>query len=187
MYTFCATEKAAAKQQQFQDALLRAMKYHAYSEITVTQLCKEAGLSRKTFYRLFGCKEDVLCALIDSALLRYDSLRPAESSLEVHMHRMFSYWKEQAPLLDALGRNHQNALLIERGLIHLSGENSNAAHYLNVENIPNQREALLFFLSGVLGLVIYWHHTGFSRSVEEMAAIAGQLLTHPPLSLPNII
>jgi AcrR family transcriptional regulator len=42
------------------DALLILMTNHVYSEITITQICQEAKLSRKTFYRLFKTKDDII-------------------------------------------------------------------------------------------------------------------------------
>ena len=41
-------------------ALLKVMEIYSYNEITVTQITQEAGLSRKTFYRHFNDKEQVL-------------------------------------------------------------------------------------------------------------------------------
>ena len=47
-------------------AMLEVMKIYSYDEITVTQITQEAGLSRKTFYRHFNDKEQVLKYLFDS-------------------------------------------------------------------------------------------------------------------------
>lgn len=41
-------------------ALLKVMKIYDYKEITVTQITQEAGVSRKTFYRHFSDKDEVL-------------------------------------------------------------------------------------------------------------------------------
>ena len=76
MYRKCTTEKAALQQRRFQHALLQAMQQLPYPEITVTALCSQTGLSRKTFYRLFENKDDVLNALIDQA----EALKPTEDS-----------------------------------------------------------------------------------------------------------
>ena len=50
---------------KFAEALFGLMKVYQYSEITVTQLAQEAQLSRKTFYRLFNDKDDVLSLLFE--------------------------------------------------------------------------------------------------------------------------
>lgn len=41
-------------------ALLVIMEQYDFKEITITQLSQEAGLSRKTFYRLFKDKEELI-------------------------------------------------------------------------------------------------------------------------------
>lgn len=41
-------------------ALLIVMEQYDFKEITITQLSQEAGLSRKTFYRLFKDKEELI-------------------------------------------------------------------------------------------------------------------------------
>ena len=76
MYTRCTTEKSAAQQALLEKTLLQTMAQQPYSEISVSFLCEEAGLSRKTFYRLFNNKDDVLTALIDHTLIRYMAYHP---------------------------------------------------------------------------------------------------------------
>ncbi len=53
------------------DALLRLMEKHPYEEITVKQIALEAKLVRKTFYRNFDSKEDVLEAILDILVSEY--------------------------------------------------------------------------------------------------------------------
>lgn len=42
------------------DALIRLLQNRPYAEITISELCLESGISRQTFYTLFGTKENVL-------------------------------------------------------------------------------------------------------------------------------
>ena len=53
MYKRCTTEKAALQQRKLEECLLSVMQDKPYSEITVSSLCEQTDLSRKTFYRLF--------------------------------------------------------------------------------------------------------------------------------------
>ncbi len=46
--------------QRIVKGLLTVMEQYDFKEITVTQICQEAELSRKTFYRLFSDKNEVL-------------------------------------------------------------------------------------------------------------------------------
>ena len=42
------------------DALLALMRSISYDKITITDICRQAGLSRQTFYNCFDSKDDVL-------------------------------------------------------------------------------------------------------------------------------
>ena len=68
MYKLCKTEKSIERQKLFQTTLLSMMKKQKYHDITVTSLCKEMGIPRKTFYRYFDSLEDVLFMIIDDTL-----------------------------------------------------------------------------------------------------------------------
>ncbi len=49
-------------------ALLLLMETYSFPDITVTQICQEAHLSRKTFYRLFQSKEELIIYEIETIL-----------------------------------------------------------------------------------------------------------------------
>ena len=56
---------AEQSKKRIANALLVALERYDYKEITITQLAGEANLSRKTFYRLFADKDDVLSYLFE--------------------------------------------------------------------------------------------------------------------------
>lgn len=66
MYT--GDNKAAQLSQQLiGEAMLTLLQSAAFSEISVSALCKEAQVSRQTFYTLFGTKESVLTYLLQNS------------------------------------------------------------------------------------------------------------------------
>lgn len=56
---------------QITDALLKLMEKYPYNEISVKQIVLETDLVRKTFYRNFDSKDDVLYSYIRCILLDY--------------------------------------------------------------------------------------------------------------------
>ena len=50
-----------------------------------------------------------------------------------------------------------------------------------VPSLQENTEGLMFFLSGILTLVVSWHHTGYQKSPLQMAVITGKLLSQPPV------
>lgn len=185
MYRKCTTERAAAQQQIIQQCLLDAVQNRPYQEITVTSLCEAANLSRKTFYRLFDSKDDVFCALIDQVLRQFEAEQLPARTVYTELHRMFSYWRRQEVLVGAVAKNHLISMLAERFLHYLTYEDPVTKYWVGAIDHPFSKEILVYFASGIMGLLINWHHTGYSRSTEEMAQIAVQILTQAPLHLPE--
>ncbi len=58
---YCGSNKTAiASQRQLSDAMMRLIREKPYAEITVSELCRTAGISRQTFYTLFTSRENVM-------------------------------------------------------------------------------------------------------------------------------
>lgn len=50
------------------EAMMQLLERKAFADISVTELCDRAGVSRMTFYRLYGRREDVLLDELDRLL-----------------------------------------------------------------------------------------------------------------------
>lgn len=62
---------AIRSKKEITDTLLRLMNTYSYNDITVKQIILESHVARKTFYRNFLSKDDVLNAYIDSVMQQY--------------------------------------------------------------------------------------------------------------------
>ena len=51
---------AQLSQRHIADAMLRLLREQPFSELSVSTLCRQASVSRQTFYSLFGTREQVL-------------------------------------------------------------------------------------------------------------------------------
>lgn len=56
---------AIQSQEWLINALLALMEEKAFKKISITEIAAKADLSRRTFYRIFGTKEDVLICYTD--------------------------------------------------------------------------------------------------------------------------
>ena len=185
MYKHCTTEKAALQQRRIEEGLLTALREKSYAEITVSSLCEQTNLSRKTFYRLFESKQDVLCSLVDRTIRGYIYFRlPQQASdgeTATDLLSFYYYWLEQRQLLTALSENNLVAILFERSIRHVLSEDSDVAVLLGAGQ-TRETEPLVFYLSGLLTLVMSWHGGGYRKTPEEMAAVTTKLLSKPLLS-----
>ena len=186
MYRICTTEKTALQQKQAEQALRRLLQQMPYEQISVCRICQEADLSRKSFYRVFSSKEGVLCALIDHTLMEFVSFptQPVrEPELLPELVKFFQYWKHNRDLLQILSRNGQLTLLMERELLHVYADRSTVRSFFGVEDHPDAQGMLLFYLSGIMGLLMHWYRTDFEASEEHMALLLGRVLTGGSLSV----
>ena len=75
MYKLCKTEQSARRQRQLEDGLLAAMQNMRYEDISISDLCQQLGIPRKSFYRYFTNKEGALYGLLDHNLMEFESFR----------------------------------------------------------------------------------------------------------------
>lgn len=183
MYKRCTTQKAVTRQRQLQQCLLSRLQQQPLSEITVSSLCRDTGLPRRTFYSLFDSKEDVLCALIDQTLREYADYPPAEPRDDGgppgELIRFLSFWQEKRQLLDALNKNQCSAMLTDRIIAHITQEEYDILRLFGADGQEHSDDILLFCLSGIMGLIINWHRTNYQKTVTQMSAILYQQLTTP--------
>lgn len=58
---YCGNNKTAlASQRQVAQAMMQLIQEKPYARITISELCKAAGISRQTFYSLFTSRENVV-------------------------------------------------------------------------------------------------------------------------------
>lgn len=164
MHKICKTEKSVERQKLFQTTLLSMMKRQTYKDITVTSLCKEMQIPRKTFYRYYDTLEDVLAVVVD------DVLRDAFLYLEVKpdMDGFFAYWKNQKELLDVLNKNEIMYLLIER--IYKRMEEERLGNEITYAEIQQAGQ-----IGALLHMLIVWYDAGMKQSSEQISLLAKNL------------
>lgn len=178
MYKKCTTEKSALQQRRMEQALLELLQSKPYGEITVCEICEWAGLSRKVFYRLFSGKDSVLHALVDHTILDYLSFGSEERKQCDELEQFFAYWLHHRKLLDVLHENGKINLLLERELAQAYSERGFVREFFGLQDHPHSSQLVMFYLSGIMSLVVGWYLRGFSESCEEMADILRQLLSN---------
>lgn len=188
MYKHCNTEEGARRQRQIENCLMELMQTVPYIKITVGDICEKAGLSRKSFYRYFGSRDDCLHGLIDHCILDAHRAYPEDPATEDDQAKVlecyFTYWKQMHPLLEALCRNQMADRLLERSMLCVTQEELEFRNFLNADNQDDAFEQALFIVSGITGLIIHWHMSGYRRTAAQMAAVTDQLLAKKLMTYP---
>lgn len=182
MYKLCRTAQSAWRQRELEQGLLRAMLKQHFDEISISELCDDLGVPRKSFYRYFSSKEGALIALLDHTLLEFynaDSV-PLIGAVREDLDRFFLFWYDHRDLLEALHRSQLSGFLVQRSTMLAEKE------YLMpgfIARWPKQFQhvAICFAVSGLMSMVMQWHQEGFAYTTGEMAKIAVDLLSSPIL------
>ena len=187
MYKQCKTEQSSQRQRQLEQGLLDAMKHRRFEDISVSDLCDDMQVPRKSFYRYFEGKEGALYALIDHALQDYElyvtpKMRE-ESTALTYMELIFQYWLVRKDLLDCLAYSALEGVLVQRAILRANEEVSHPIRFLDRQIEGEQMHRNLFIVCGIMSMVVQWHHDGYKESVEQMASTCLRLLTEPLVSL----
>ena len=189
MYKLCKSEHSALRQREMEQQLLKMMGTVRYEDITVSDLCTQAGFSRKAFYRYFSGKEGALYALIDHTLWELDSFPFTENTGRNASREkvvwFFQFWKNQKPLLDALDFSGISELLMKRMLVYAMSGPGVIRHFLTYRNsnLAAEEYAMTFGVCGLASIAFEWHRRGYQQSPEEIGQIALVLLTKPLLQI----
>ncbi|MBQ3194390.1 MAG: TetR family transcriptional regulator [Oscillospiraceae bacterium] len=177
------TERAAQQQAHICQALVALMEKQSYGEISVSGICVQADIPRRTFYYYFDSKEDVLSFLLDGVLKEcaLESMlrtsRPEE--LAPSLTRFFRYWRDcRRRELTVLMRSGLEQELIMRCLRWVSSEQQwtqLVADYTEEE----RSVSMLLGITSVFYTLLHWCAREFRQSPEYMAACVARILTTP--------
>lgn len=183
VYKLCKTEQSAARQRQLEEGLMSVMLTKRYDEISVSELCDDLAIPRKSFYRYFSSKDGALHALIDHTLMGFEGYtgtrRGTGRTLYGELEGFFQFWAQHKTLLDALQRSGMSGILIERAISHALSETAMPVRFLPMDSKEMQKQITMFGVCGLMSMVVTWHHEGFPQSVSQMARIATHLLEQP--------
>ena len=187
MYRRCVSEKAAVQQKLFEEALLQCMRTKLFEAVSISELCRMTGLSRKVFYRLYDSKADVIYSLIDRTILEMGTFVPDASVKSGGMHSFFAFWLTKRDLLDILEMNRISALIQQQAVAHTLAESPEIVECFCTEKTEYRREMVTFYINGLFSLIWDWHQSGFARSLDEMSELGMMLMMTPPVkhSLPH--
>lgn len=104
MYFKQKNKTALRSQHMIADALLHLMKRKPFQQISVTEICEEAAIGRKTFYRNFELREDVIEFHLDLMRDEYQA-ELIELPVEQQLKHHFLYIQKNADYFFTLYRN----------------------------------------------------------------------------------
>lgn len=158
-------------QNRIRFALLSLMEEHPYSEISVSQICHAAQVSRQTFYRLFDTKDDVLTLYLHEIMTEY--LLPKvlfDTQCTPELLQFFLFFSGYKHLLELLYRSDKMYLLQ-----HILIKYSNAFINEPIFRIAHGYDYAAEFVASTLCSVLsVWAKMEFKTGCSTLASYTSQ-------------
>ena len=178
---------AQRRQHQIEDCLIENLTHNPWQSISVADICRQVGISRKAYYNYYKDKGDCFCAYVDRLLreciLQATQRLPDEATTLDAAVAMLDFWKGQKAFLDIVVHNDLGFLLIQRNIDFVLTEDRSLLKLLNTRELPSDADILTCYTSLQLTLVLCWYGRNFEDPTEEMARKLLRLL-HEPLLPP---
>lgn len=144
------------------EALLLLMESTPYPSISISAICKKAGVARTTFYRNFSRKEDVLAGWIDEVTDRFlsaSNISFSPDSIEDYFVKLMEHMRKYKAVCLRLYQN---------GLLHLVQQKFDQVF---LEKYCSQfgKYTCAFFSGAVFGVYILWLKKGGTLLPEQLA------------------
>lgn len=181
MYKNCKTKESAGRQKIIADTFLEMLKSQSYHDISISELCRQANVPRKTFYRYFDSKEDIFSYICDSTTIAYELFDKSENpkTSQQLLEKVFRFWLTQKNFLYLTKKNQLDHYLAQS--IAASNDRLKMAFSKSTfhDNPELASMANLFMCTGLFSLIFAWRDSHFEKTPAEMADILTNLLTKP--------
>lgn len=155
-------------------SLFSLMSKKNYNSITISEIAENALLSRRTFYRIFHSKEEILEDYFQMLCEEYINCFKNESDLSYIrvVEIYFTFWEQHLDLLYTLKKNHLFFYIVEKyneflpDIYHIYKGDRN--EYENKEELIY---ALRFSSGGLWNVLSEWVLNPSRPSPKEMALI----------------
>lgn len=166
-FMYCGTHKKALNSQKhLAEALYKLMDGKKFSDISVSEICREAGISRQTFYSLYESKENIIISYLQENIYspREDGIEQEDFRLEEFCLRFGSYLSENKDTL---------VLLADNGILHLFTESMRRAmlscDFFLTQLCEDERQYITSFIAnGFTGIAQSYVERGMIDSDEYL-------------------
>lgn len=157
------------------NSLLTLMEKKPFSSITISEVTNHAQLSRRTFYRNFDSKEEVIQYFLQQLVDEYTRrlLLYENYTLEFSIEQLLILCKEYKRALLTLKKNHMLGILLENWTEALPTVHATIINHL--KNFPEFEDKqtldylLAFNVGGTFNIMIKWINDGMDLSPKEVS------------------
>ena len=178
---------AYRRQMQIEDCLYENLLLRPYTSVSVSDLCHQLEISRKSFYNYFPDKDSCLRAIISRRLRRCSltltSLMPEKPTSDQIIAEFLNFWKKERSFLDILVRNNLLIQLIDQSIRFLREEDKGILTHLNTPQLKTDEYVLACYVNVHITILLQWYQGSFEIPTEEMVRKYKRLIYEPLISL----
>lgn len=164
------------------EALLILMDQKDFNKITVKEIAAKAGLDRKTFYRHFETREDILRFYADQACRDYIAALKNQPALTTYTisKTYFSICQSYLSFFQTLEKHHLLIFLLQAFDAYLPEIHRLFASDRAVDaDVYDSEYALSYYTGGFWNISAKWMRDGATKTPEEMARLVEKVLSTP--------
>lgn len=180
---------AQRRRKQIEECLYENLRHSPYQSISVADICRQVGISRKAYYNYYPDKDSCFSALVDrfirDALLQIAEQTPDNANAMAATCVLLEHWKNQREFLDIIIRNNLMHILFLRYINYIQKEEPSLLDLLNHAQVPTDSDILACYTMSQMALVLQWYYRGFDTSTEEMAAKYLRIIHSPMIPMEN--
>ncbi len=131
------------------EALLILLRDKEYKDISITEICKKAGVTRMSFYRNFESKEDILFKKVRNvtdSFVKESDISYKSDTVSSYFVKLFTHMQQQKELCAALNK---------AGLIYMVKDEFDRV-FLNTYKNDYDEYKSLFLAGGIYNVFLFW-------------------------------
>lgn len=154
-----------------EEALFKLMEEKNYTQITVSEVAKRADISRRTFYRFYKEKDEVLRCYLGKLCQEYQRTTPVLACYEIPQiaREYFEFWYQYRKLLLLMHKSGMDEMLyceISRAAAEIVKGRIDRKEYKNAAGM----EYFACYSAGGFGALLeQWIREGMTESPKEYA------------------
>ncbi len=177
---YSGTNKTALQsQRQTARAMMTLLREKPFSQISISELCKEAGISRQTFYSLFTSRENVVIFTLQAQYSERLEISPPQhtgyrNDLLLWLSRTYStYILQNRAIIKMLVDNHIDYLLYDSFFEAMYG----CECFLRDADPCTRSYAASFYAGGFACVARRYAEEGCSSSANQLESLLRTLLS----------
>lgn len=173
-------QRIALTKKLLQEGLLRLLEVKTLDKISVTELCRESGINRATFYNHYNSPQDLLNSIetkMSNELKQIIGSPRTAAEIITHTEAVCSYFYDHARTILTLHRCHSDDEISDvlydlNQNFQLFRLNSKYTHTMNQDSL---HLISVFFYTGCYHILLEWIQRDIPKTPKEIAELMVRL------------